>query len=137
MRYKVKLVKVSELFNIDYGDSLSLNKLQQVINTDGINYVSITSKNNGVVAVVKRVVEIEPTPSGAITVSLGGGILEAYLQPKQFYTGSDVYTLNPKINMTDQQKLFYCMCIKENKYKYSYERPANKGYFDSRFPRNS
>ena len=134
MRPKMKLVKVSELFEINHGSSLNLNRLQQVTNTVGINYVSSTAKNNGVSAVVEKLDQIEPYPSGLITVSVRGIILETFLQPKCFYTDSNIYTLTPKIDMSEQQKLFYCMCIKENKYKYSYERPVNKALKDILIP---
>ena len=130
----MKLVKVSELFKINHGGSLNLNRLQQVTNTVGINYVSSTAENNGVSTVVEKLDQIDPHPSGVITVSVRGIVLETFLQPKCFYTNPNVYTLTPKIDMTDQQKLFYCMCIKENKYKYSYGRPANKGLQDILIP---
>ena len=34
--------------------------------------------------------------------------------------------LVPKKSMTEEQKLFYCSCIKRNKYRYNYGRQANK-----------
>ena len=34
--------------------------------------------------------------------------------------------LEPKREMTFNEKLYYCMCIQNNAYRYSYGRQANK-----------
>ena len=44
----------------------------------------------------------------------------------RYYSGRDIYYLTPKIEMTDIQKLYYCRCLRLNKYKYNYGRQANK-----------
>ncbi len=120
------MVELQDLFDIYYGNSLDLNKLE--LSDDGINFVSRTSKNNGVSAVVEEVQGMTKMPKGAITVSLGGSVLEAFLQPEDFYTGYHIYCLETKdgIELSDSEKLFYCSCIRANKYKYSYGRQANR-----------
>ena len=118
------MLELQEIFNISYGHSLELNKLES--NDEGINFVSRTAKNNGVSAKVSIVEGYEPVPEGAITVSLGGSVLEAFLQNHPFYTGYHIYYLTPKEPMSDLVKLFYCTCIRANKYRYSYGRQANR-----------
>lgn len=115
---------VSDLFYIHSGSSLELNKLIKC--KDGINFISRTSKNNGVSAMVRPINGIEPYVSGMITVAAGGSVLSSFVQNKPFYTAYHVFCLEPINDMTLIEKLFYCMCIKSNQYKYSFGRQANK-----------
>jgi hypothetical protein len=117
------VVELQEIFDIEYGHSLDLNKLCQV--EEGVNFVSRTAKNNGVSAIVQKI-NVEPIKAWTITVSLGGSVLEAFLQPLPYYTGYHIFCLTEKQPLTNAQKLFYCMCIRANKYKYSYGRQANR-----------
>lgn len=130
----MKLVKIENLFEVHYGVNLELNKLKKTNSKDGINFVSRTSKNNGVSAIVEKLEKLEPVPAGMLTVAGGGSVLETFLQPKPFYSGRDLYYLKPLLEMTDQEKLFYCMCIKANKYKYNYGRQANRTLRDILVP---
>lgn len=118
------MVELQELFDVCYGVNLELNKLK--ISSDGINFVSRTSKNNGVSAKVLAINGLAPIPAGVLTVAGGGSVLETFLQTEPFYSGRDLYYLQPKIDLSDAQKLFYCVCIKANQYKYSYGRQANR-----------
>jgi len=120
------LVTLEKIFDIQYGNSLNLNQLKQV--EDGVNFVSRTAKNNGVSAIVKQLENEKSMPIGSITVSLGGSVLEAFVQDKPYYTGYHIYCLTEKegIKLTAQQKLYYCMSIRANKYRYSYGRQANR-----------
>ena len=128
----MRTVKLSELFDIKYGTNLELNACEQ--DENGINFVSRTAKNNGVSAKIKRNNKKEPIPAGTISVALGGTVLEAFVQPKEYYTGRDIAYLTPKKEMTLNEKLYYCICIKANKYKYSYGRQANKTLPDLQVP---
>lgn len=120
------MIELQEIFDIKYGNSLDLNKLKQ--KKKGINFVSRTTKNNGVSAKVNEVLSTEKMPKGSITVSLGGSVLEAFVQLSDYYTGYHIYCLTQKddIQLSTEQKLFYCTCIRANKYKYSYGRQANR-----------
>lgn len=120
----MKLSKISSLFNIQYGDSLELNKL--TLKDDGVNFVSRTAKNNGVSAKVKEIKGLKPKPPNILTVALGGSVLETFLQPEPFYSGYHIYCLTPKIELTTKEKLFYCCCIRANQYRYNYGRQANR-----------
>ncbi|TBM02975.1 hypothetical protein EYY87_16620 [Hafnia paralvei] len=120
----MKLVPLESIFHIFYGVNLELNKLIQDVN--GLNFVSRTAKNNGVSAKVKPLATVEPIPPGTITVAGGGSVLETFLQQEPFYSGRDLYCLSAIQPMSDVEKLYYCACIRANKYRYNYGRQANK-----------
>ncbi|MCJ8352327.1 restriction endonuclease subunit S [Moritella sp.] len=125
-------VSLSEIFDVEYGNSLELNKL--VRDDSGINFVSRTAKNNGVSAKVEILNSIKPTPEKTITVALGGSVLSTFLQPEPFYSGYHIFCLTPKYPMSDEEKLFYCSCIEANKYRYNYGRQANRTLRGLRLP---
>jgi len=118
-------MKVNELFILHQGNGLELMHIG-TSESSGINFVSRTAQNNGIVAQVDKVDNIEPFPTGYITVALGGSVLSSFVQIKPFYTAFHVMALEPKNEMTMQEKLYYCMCINENAYRYNYGRQANK-----------
>lgn len=129
-------VRLSDLFYVNYGTNLELNGLNQVDN--GVNYVSRTSKNNGVSAQVEKLENIKPLKAGLITVASGSSsVLASFVQPEPFYSGRDVYYLEPKSSMTLKEKIYYCMCIRNNKYKYNYGRQANKTLAELLVPKNT
>lgn len=128
----MKLSKLSDIFNVEYGNSFELNRLKQT--EKGLNFVSRTAKNNGVSAIVEQIKGTKPFPNGMITVSLGGSVLEAFVQPLPFYTGYHIYCLTPKSEMSDAVKLYYCSCIRANKYRYNYGRQANRTLRDLLIP---
>lgn len=120
----MKLVPVSKLFKVVYGSNLELNALE--IDPEGVNFVSRTAMNNGVSAKVKLVDGLEPIEAGVLTVAGGGSVAETFLQPEPFYSGRDLFYLQPLVPMTVEQKLFFCMCIRANKFRFNYGRQANK-----------
>jgi hypothetical protein len=119
-------MKVDDLFYVSYGLSMELNKCKQTEESNGINFVSRTSQNNGVSARVELFEDKKPHPAGALTCAVGGSVLSTFVQTEPFYSGRDIYILIPKDEMSINEKLFYCMCIKSNDYKYAYGRQANK-----------
>ncbi|MDQ7818811.1 MAG: restriction endonuclease subunit S [Melioribacteraceae bacterium] len=132
----MKKVKLSELFLVKYGVCLSLNKLEQVeiLNSSSVYFVSRTSKNNGISAIVKKVDGIEPNPGNTISVAAGGSVLEAFYQREPYYSGFHLFYLKPKLSLTENEILFYCYCIRENKFKYNFGRQANKTLKDILLP---
>ncbi len=118
------MIPLNQYFNVVYGANLELVHL--VLDSKGINFVARTSKNNGVVARVKRLPDTEPNPANTISVSAGGSVMESFLQKEPYYSGRDLFYLKPKIKLSDKQLLYYCMCLKANKYKFNYGRQANK-----------
>lgn len=124
--------KVSDLFDVTYGVNLELNAIKRAV--DGINFVSRTAKNNGVSAKVKLIPGIIPIPAGTISVAGGGSVMASFLQAEPYYSGRDLYYLTPKEPMTENVKLFYCKCLQENRYRYSYGRQANRTLKDILLP---
>ncbi len=125
----MKTVQLNTLFSVEYGNSLELNGLEicKTSDPDKINFVSRTRENNGISAYVKLIEDIEPFEKGLITVAgSGNSVLETFIQPDIFYTGYHMFILRPLVELTLLQKLFYCYCIKMNKFKYSYGRQANR-----------
>ncbi len=127
-------MKVSDLFEPKYGINLELNTCEITDSPDGINFVSRTSKNNGIVAKVKKIEGKEPQPAGVLTCACGGSVLSTFVQLKPFYSGRDLYLLIPKKEMSLEEKLFYCHAIKMNAYRYQYGRQANKTLGDIELP---
>lgn len=128
----MNLVKVSKIFKVRYGVNLELNKLTKV--SSGIKFVSRTAKNNGVSAVVAPVEGITPIPAGTISVAGGGSVMESFLQPEPYYSGRDLYFLTAKPTLTNEEKLFYCACLRANQYRYNYGRQANRTLADLLIP---
>lgn len=61
-------MKVKDLFKLAYGTNLELNNLEK--SKEGINFVSRTSKNNGVSATVKELENINPIEEGSLNILL-------------------------------------------------------------------
>jgi hypothetical protein len=122
----VILVELQELFDVKYGTKLDLNKL--TLDEFGIPLVSRTSKNNGVSAKVKKSDGVKCLPAGSISESLGGtNLLSSFVQNDDFYTAQNVAVLIPKKKLTLRQKLFICLCIEKNRFRYSaFGREANR-----------
>lgn len=122
------LSKVSEIFKVSYGVNLELVNLDQCspLDMDAIYFVSRTENNNGVSAIVKRIVDIDPNPAHTLSVAGGGSVLSTFYQPLPYYSGRDLYVLSPLKPMVVTEMLFYAHCIRMNKYKYNYGRQANK-----------
>lgn len=128
--------KINDLFNLDYGHGLELNRLEQTNEHDGVTFVGRAARNNGVTARVKPVEGLVPSPAGAITVALNGqgGAGVAFLQPFPFYTGFHVMVLTPKKPMTEQEKLWWVMCITANRFRFGFGRQANRTLKDLVLP---
>jgi hypothetical protein len=118
------MVKVNDYFNVVYGTNLELSEIE--LDDNGINFVSRTEKNNGVSAKVRKILNVNPNPSNTISVSCGGSVMESFLQKEEYYSGRDLYYLKPKLDLNDKQLLYYCMCLKSNRFRFNYGRQANK-----------
>lgn len=130
------LVKLSELFIVTYGVNLELNKLEQCHpdDSEAIRFISRTDKNNGISAYVKKSSSITPNPAGTISVAGGGSVLASFLQTKPYYSGRDLYYLTPTREMGELELLYYCSCIRKNRFRYNYGRQANRTLKDILLP---
>ena len=115
--------RLKEIFNIRSGNDLELCYLEK--DENGINFISRTSKNHGISSKVRVINGKQLNPAGTLTVAVGGSVLETFLQDKEYYTGYHIKVLEPINSMTDNEKLFYCLCIRANKYRYNFGRQAN------------
>ena len=119
------MITLESLFFIKYGTQFDLNKMSFV--NPSINFVGRSAKNNGVTSFVDIKDNVKPFEKGLITVALGGSILASFVQVKEFYTGQNIVTLTPKQKMTINQKLYYCMAIQNNEFRFSaFGREANR-----------
>lgn len=120
---------MNELFDVTYGNKLDLNKLaEQPLKLGGVNFVGRSSQNQGVSGSVAPISGLKPYEAGLITVALGGSkLLSAFVQEAPFYTAQNVAVLRPRLTMTFQQKLYMCLAIRHNRFRYSaFGREANR-----------
>ena len=121
------MTDLDSLFEVSYGHSLELNRLQPTTPEDGIPFVSRKMGDNGVSAYVKPIPGLQPNEAGELTCALSGnGVLTTHIQERPYYTAFHVACLRPKTKLTKQQLLFYCLCIQRNRYRFSYGRQANR-----------
>lgn len=127
-------VKLRTLFHIEYGNQLDKNKLVEC--DAGTNFVSRTSSNLGVDTKIEAIFGVEPYEAGLITATLGGTyLLSAFVQPEAFYTGQNIKVLRPLKPMSFNEKVFYCLAISQNRFRYtSHGRKANKTFDDILVP---
>lgn len=133
---KPPVVPVSDLFHIKTGINLTLADIEQCKKTDAdsINFVSRTEYNNGISAFVKKIEGVIPNPPNTISVALSGSPLTSFYQPEPYYSGFHIAVLTPKITMTPLEMMFYASCLKQNKFRYSFGRQANKTLKDILIP---
>lgn len=125
----MRLVPLSELFTVNYGHKLDLNKMQRSDSPNAAAFVNRSARNNGVVAMVEQLPNRAPAPAGSLTIALGGSVLATFLQTRPFYTGQNVAVATPKEAMTTRQLLFYALCITRNAFRYSTcGREANRTF---------
>lgn len=130
----MKLAKLSEIFHVSYGNRFDLNKMS-LVEDSTVAFVGRTAKNNGVVANVEALKGVRPYPAGFITVNLGGAILESFVQINPFYTAQNIVVLEPKRPMDDRERVYYCLAIKANKFRYgAFGREANRTIKDLLVP---
>lgn len=120
----MKLVPLYTIFDIEFPRTLTLN--EQTFDEKGYNFVSSKGSSNGISARVSEISTHKRYKAGAITVSLKGSVLSAFLQNEDFYIAHQNAVLYPKKYMTNEEKLFYCMCISANKFRYNYGRQADR-----------
>lgn len=132
----MKLLKISDLFEVRYGVNLELVNLEECgkLDKNSINFVSRTDKNNGISAYVQKIHTIEPNPANTISVAGGGSVLSTFFQQEEYYSGRDMYILLPRRKFSEIEMIFYSYCIRKNKYRYNYGRQANKTLRDILIP---
>ena len=122
------LVALEHVFEISHGNKFDLNKMVPTIDTGvGCAFIGRSGERNGLAEIVDRVEGCEPFPPGLITVALGGSTLSSFVQYRPFYTAQNIDVLRPREAMSLDEKLYYCLCIEANRFRYStYGREANR-----------
>lgn len=129
------MTKVEDIFEVRYGHSLQLNRLTVTSQDSGIAFVSRKMGDNGIAAYVEPIPGVSPAPGGELTCALSGnGVLSTFVQDKPFYTAFHVACLKPRVELTKMELLYYCACIKANRYRYNYGRQANRSLKDILIP---
>jgi hypothetical protein len=128
--------RIDELFTLDYGHNLELNRLEKSSTADAVNFVGRAARNNGVTARVSPLPGLPPSPAGSITVALNGqgGAGVAFLQPFPFYSGFHIMILTPKKPMGDHEKLWWVACITANRFRFGFGRQANRTLKNLKLP---
>lgn len=128
-------MKLNELFTIQYGSNLELSNVEETDISQGIPFVSRTEKNCGVSAyVVKQPNSVKINPKHTLSVALGGTVLATFYQEEDYYSGYHIGVLIPKFEMSKEEMIYYALCIRANKLKYSYGRQANRTLKDIELP---
>lgn len=124
----IELVSLSSIFTIEHGNKFDLNKMSKCAPSDhAIAFIGRSGERNGFVAFVDELDTVAPYENGLITVALGGSALSSFIQPRPFYTGQNIDVLRPLAAMSLDIKLYYCLCIEANRFRYStYGREANR-----------
>lgn len=123
------MVQLNKLFDVSYGNKFDLNKLEPLPRAEGgIGLVGRSQNNHGISATVARVDDVEPYPAGLITVALGGTkLLSSFVQEFPFYTAQNVAVLRPLKPLNFAQKVYFCLCIRTNRFRYgAFGREANR-----------
>ncbi len=124
-----KLVPLTDVFSIEHGSKMDLNKMERCSpdDTDAVVFVGRSGERNGLSAFVRRLEDKEPYHAGSISVALGGSALSSFVQPREFYTAQNIDVLTPLGDMSMDVKLYYCLCIEANRFRYTtFGREANR-----------
>ena len=124
----IGLVELHTVFEIAHGNKFDLNKMTQCrVQDDAVAFVGRSGAKNGISAFVRRLASADPFEKGLITVALGGSTLSSFVQPRPFYTAQNIDVLKPHASMSLDAKLYYCLCIESNRFRYStFGREANR-----------
>ena len=124
----IELVPLSSIFEIIHGHKLDLNKMSKCgTGEQSVAFIGRSGERNGFVGFVEVLDTEEPYESGLITVALGGSALSSFVQPLPFYTAQNIDVLRPHSAMSLDSKLYYCLCIEANRFRYStFGREANR-----------
>jgi hypothetical protein len=126
------MTSIADVFTVEYGNKLDMNKLTKRSKSDGIAFVGRKgglAGHSGISGYVAPVKGARVYPPGALTVALGGSrLLSTYVQQREFYTAQNVAVLFPKDEaMSLQTRLYYAMAIRHNAFRYTaFGREANR-----------
>ncbi|GAA3294865.1 hypothetical protein ACFFON_12885 [Arthrobacter citreus] len=120
------LIPLTDLFDIEGGHALTLNKLTACAAPDGVNFISRKTKDNGIAGRVLVPAGITPAPAGTLSVALSATPLATFYQDEPYLTAYHVAVLKPRTPMSVGEMLWWKLVIESNMYRYSYGRQANR-----------
>ena len=123
------MVRIDELFTVEYGNKLDMNKMNLDNTINGVAFVSRKKGNQGVSGYVRPIKNVTPYQANTITVALGGSyLLSSFVQQQEYYTAQNVAVLTPiDEKMPLLHRLYYARCIRHNRFRYSaFGREANR-----------
>jgi hypothetical protein len=126
------MTKLSDIFSVEYPKTMILNR--QTMDAKGVRFVSSTGQRNGVAARISQTDRAKKYPGGAITVAMKGSVLSSFVQSEDFYIAHQIAVLYPKEEMSLAEKLFYCVAIETNRYRFNYGRQADRTLKDLKLP---
>lgn len=129
-------VELEAVFAIERGNKLDLNKMERAGPADGgVVFVGRSGQRGGFGGWVRPLADVAPYPAGLITVALGGSALASFVQARPFYTAQNIDVLVPRAPMSLEEKLYYCLCIEANRFRYvPFGREANRTLRTLRVP---
>lgn len=117
------MLKYSDLFDICIGKSTDLNKLQQTIEENGINYIARTEQNNGVTAKVLPKSSTTAYKGGCITIPMVGNAMKSSYQEEEFCVSQNIAILRPKnFSMNEKRAAFFNIFIRSDIFRFNYGR---------------
>ena len=127
------LIELSELFYINNGlasSNVEVLETQETVND--IRYIRPSQTYTGSIAgYVNKILipdkHIYPDYTLYVSTDGQGSHTYSYVSSFEFVPNSNVVVLIPKKEMSLQEKIYYAMCITNNRYKFSYGRKP-KGY---------
>ena len=120
---KFKEFRLNDIADLDYGNKMDKNKMTHF--NPSICFVSRTASNNGISDKVDRITNIEPYPSGSITLAFGGSVGACFLQEDLFYTGQNVGVITLPKHIKKEAKLYFIAAL-EKKCKLSFHAFGNE-----------
>lgn len=130
----MKMIQIQDLFEVKGGSNITASQLSAEPFANSIPVVGASGalKKTVVGYIDKDNVSNKVFPQNTIYVSTNGALCcTAFLAPCEFAGNIDMVALIEKRPLTIKQKLYYCLCINANKYRFSYGRKPKGARFST------
>src|SRR5699024_6706246 len=119
------MLELRELFDVEYGNKLDMNK--QAADPNGICFVGRKGTSQGISGRVREMPGVKKYPASTVTVALGGAVLATYVQQEPYYTAQNVAVLPPRRIVTTGELLWWSHLIHATACRYTaVGREANR-----------
>ena len=130
----MKMIQIQDLFEVKGGSNITASQLSAEPFANSIPVVGASGALKKTVGgyLDKDNVSNKVFPQNTIYVSTTGALCcTAFLAPCEFAGNIDMVALIEKRPLTIKQKLYYCLCINANKYRFSYGRKPKGARFST------